>query len=439
MHLPRIPVFLIFYSTTFTLLSLVLLVLLLITPGDAIRQALKNKQLYNVFIIPGVYLLTLIVTTLVFASRLFTNRSVLAGIPKTYIPIEKGDVSKKVRRMIVDGFARSRRIAWEARPRDLQKKPTLDASITKTSRPSSRGFGTKRKGPSDRSNEAPTIAETTQKGPPWGIITHRGWSSPSSLDLPNLEYSTVISELPHLIEAKAVSLAPPDPTFAVPSTEPDVIIPPDARAVALLQRSATMGLRDYLSYLTTLNLLNPPSLGAEFLTQYENARFSTVPLMDEEFRGLMRSFAEVLRRMTHLDEAVLSTLLAEYETSVSDGASSLSRSSLNTEDEAPISSPTPARDNQENSTRSNSTGTIRTPSSPRRRQRSQSSQHQSRQSSTPHLGHRIPSTASLRAPRPSYVRGGPSSASRGSQSSVIRLSEGIGQDELPYKINSAPR
>ncbi len=438
MHLPRIPVFLIFYSTTFTLLSLVLLVLLLITPGDAIRQALKNKQLYNVFIIPGVYLLTLIVTTLVFASRLFTNRSVLAGIPKTYIPIEKGDVSKKVRRMIVDGLARSRRIAWEARPRDLQKKHTIDAVITNAPRPSSRGFGTKRKGPSDRSNEAPTSTTTNQKGPPWGIIAHRGWSSPSSLDLPNLEYSTVISELPHLIEAKAVSLAPPDPTFAAPPTEPDIIIPPDARAVALLQRSATMGLRDYLSYLTTLDLINPPSLGAEFLAQYENARFSVVPLMEEEFRGLMRSFAEILRGMTHLDEAVLSTLLAELETSVSDGASSLSCSSLKTEDEVPISSPTPARDDQGMRTRNSSTDTVRTPSSPQRRQRTQSSQDKLRQSSTPRLGLRIPSTASLRAPRPSYVRDSPSSASRGSQSSVIRLSKGIGQGELPYKINSAP-
>ncbi|KAI9766033.1 MAG: hypothetical protein M1835_007268 [Candelina submexicana] len=436
MHLPRIPVFLIFYSTTFTVLSLVLLVLLLITPGDAVRQALKNKQLYNVFIIPSVYLLTLIVTVLVFSSRLFTNRSVLAGIPKTYIPIDQGDVSKSVRRMIVDGLARSRRIACDARPRDLQRQQTPNAALSKPTRPSSRGSRTGSNRRLDRSNESLASVKATQTYAPWGIIAHRGWSSPASADLPNLQYTTIVSELPHLIEAKAVSLAPPDAALPIPSiVESDTIIPPDARAVALLQRSATMGLRDYLSYLTTLNLIRPPSLGLEFLAQYEKARFSTVPSTEEEFRALMRSFAEILRGMTHLDEDILSTLLAELDTSISDGASSLSHSSLTTEDDT---LPGPPQNTVPTRLRSNSTDAVRTPSSSHQRQSTHSSQDKSHQPSTPRLGLRIPSAASLRAPRPSYVRSSPSSASRASQSSVIRLSEGLGDGELPYTINSAP-
>ncbi|KAI9700085.1 MAG: hypothetical protein M1836_002619 [Candelina mexicana] len=411
MHLPRIPVFLIFYSTTFTVLSLVLLVLLLITPGDAVRQALRNKQLYNVFIIPSVYLLTLIITVLIFASRLFTNRSVLAGIPKTYIPIDQGDVSKSVRRMIVDGLARSRRIACDARPRDLQKQQTPNAALSRLTRVSSRGSGTRSNWRSDCSNGSLTSAKATQTYAPWGIIAHRGWSSPSSADLPNLQYATIVSELPHLIEAKAVSLAPPDAALPPSTVESNTIIPPDARAVALLQRSATMGLRDYLSYLTTLNLIRPPGLGLEFLAQYEKARFSTVPSTEEEFRALMRSFAEILRGMTHLDQDILSTLLAELDASISDGASSLSHSSLATEDDTLPGRPqntVPSR------LRSNSTDAARTPSSSHQRQRAHSSQDKSHQPSTPPLGLRIPSAASLRAPRPSYVRSSPSSASRAS-------------------------
>ncbi|KAI9717121.1 MAG: hypothetical protein M1812_004869 [Candelaria pacifica] len=400
-----------------------------LSQSDAIRQALRNKQLYNIFVIPSVYLLTLICTVLIFASRLFTNRSVLAGIPKTYVPTEKGDVSKSVRRMITERLARSRRIAWEARPRDLSKTHTPEAVVANPSRPATRGSETKSKGGSNRNTKAPTSTETSQKLPPWGIVAHRGWSSPSSPDLPNLQYTTVISELPHLIEAKAVSLAPPDPTFT--PAEPDTIIPPDSRAVALLQRSATLGLRDYLSYLTTLNLITPPTLSTIFLSQYENARFSTVPITEIEFRALMRSFAEILRGMTYLNPTILSTLLSSInadDDDDDDNVSILSNSSLTTS----LSSPTPQSHPQTLQSQNPNTDPIDSISP--------TPHQQEHQHPRPNLNLPIPSTTSpLQTPRPSYLQTRPSSTSRGSQSSVIRLNQGLlDEGELPYTINSAP-
>src|ERR1700694_1834863 len=111
--------FRIYYSTFFTFLSIILLALLLITPADAINQALNNNQLYNVFVIAGGYLLTLVLALIIYASRLYTNRTIIAGIPKAWIPVENGDVRKSVRKMIEESLSRSAVIAWNARPRVL--------------------------------------------------------------------------------------------------------------------------------------------------------------------------------------------------------------------------------------------------------------------------------------------------------------------------------
>ena len=120
----RIPFFRIFYSTTFTVLALIFLVLLLITPGDAIYQAYKNNQIYNVFVIAGVYLLTFIIALLIYSVRIFTTRSHLSSVPRSWIPIEKGDVHKDVRRMIVEGLEMSARIAWRVYPKDVREVAT---------------------------------------------------------------------------------------------------------------------------------------------------------------------------------------------------------------------------------------------------------------------------------------------------------------------------
>ncbi|KAI9838278.1 MAG: hypothetical protein M1819_005546 [Sarea resinae] len=316
----RIPLFRIFYSTSFTILLLILIVLLIVTPGDTIHQALSNDQIYYVFIIAAVYFVTVVLAVLIYASRLYTNRSVLAAIPKAWVPIEKEDVGHSVRRMIAEGLSRSALVAWDARPRDLsaegfpeeyhQSAPSISSGVRRPSFTDQRHHHHHyHHGHLYREGTAIRIPRLS---PVWGPISHPGWSSPSSPDLPNLHYNTVIYELPHLIEAKAVSLAPLDPTLPPPPPDGPPT-PPDPRAVALLQRPATMSLRDYLAYLTNLDLIDPPELAADFLAAYERARFSSKPSTEEQFRDLMHIFAEILRRMTTLDPAVLNDYVFEEE------------------------------------------------------------------------------------------------------------------------------
>ena len=309
----RVPFFRIFYSTTFTILSLILLALLLVTPADCIYQAYKYDQLFNVFIIAGVYLLVAIIAILIYATRRYTIKSHLASIPKSWIPIEHGDVPMRVRKMIKDAFAESASIAFEAHPRAVQPNRQTEGAGTT-------GAKIGDEGPAQlHSSELPEQHATP---PRWGIISHPGWSSPASPDLPYLQYDNVIQELPHLIEAKAVSLAPADPlyiqdanTTSSANLEPPL---PDALAVELLQRPATMGLRDYFGHLTTLGMINPPSLGITFLDLYEKARFSGEALNERDFRNLMSMFASILCDLRELDPILLAKLHSDDESSGSE-------------------------------------------------------------------------------------------------------------------------
>lgn len=181
-----------------------------------------------------------------------------------------------MQRVVEEGLNRSAIIAFQARPRNV----------------------------SDESSEPDHDAELSIAAdrPPWGAVSHAGWSAPSSTDLPGLRYESVIEELPHLIEAKAVSLVPSKPVrgFIDPSMTGDDDAP-DPRLVELLQRPSTMGLREYIAHLTSFGLINPPELGSEFLVIYEQSRFSSRPLFEDEFRALMGIFAEILRGMKELD------------------------------------------------------------------------------------------------------------------------------------------
>lgn len=343
--------FRIFYTSFFAVLNIVLFALLLITPADAIRQAYVNKQLYNIFVIAGCYLLTVVLALLIYASRLYTNRTVLAAIPKTWIPVEKGEVNKNVRKMIVASLSRSAAIAWDSRPRVSSQPatvvsrpgaPDLVAQSPMAAPIRSGLFRT-------RSTKPENLPETVIIPPPqpvWGEITHNGWASPTSPDLPNLQYTTVLLELPHLIEARAVSLAPIDPESA---SEPPM---PDIRAVQLLQRPASMGLRDYIGHLTRIDIIRAPSTAAEFLDAYEYARFGTRALSEDQFRDLMKQFAEILRNMVALSPSVLLEYDSESESDIDDDATS---------------SPTPVTPRSRSlaslhseSSRSGSEGTIRT-------------------------------------------------------------------------------
>jgi len=415
------PLFLIFYSTTFTILTLILVVLLLITPGDTIYQAYTNRQFYYISVIGGAYLLTLVFAILIYTSRLYTNRTVLAGIPKTWIPVEKGDVGKSVRRIIVEGLERSALVAFDARPRNLRKDRAADVAAGRTTDNAHR---------TNRKHDG-TPLQAPSSIPSWGPIAHAGWSSPSSTDLPNLHYEPVILELPHLIEAKAVSLAPPDPAFFPADVESETnrpVVIPDARVVELLQRPATMGLRDYVSYLASLNLINPPNLGAEFLGLYERARFSGSEFMESEFRRLMAVFAEILRGMKEVDPAVVAELLAKGGDDLTDNSEGPSQSSvMDEEDEVDDKASMLDRVSlPADRSRNGSEGTIRTSRSHLRNREPDASNT----FTPPAVMPRTPSASSLKRVKTATS----SSASTRSGSSVIRLVEARTSLDLPYTI-----
>ena len=330
------PLFRIFYSGTFFLAVVVLGALLLITPGDHIYQALKSKQIYHILVVAGVYLLTFLVSMFIYASRLFKTRSALAAIPRELhladganvdgrgrkirygqahkqhsTPMVLGvKVNHRVRGVVRNGLNRSAIIAYEGRPRNLRKDPLSYQEIPALHRKKRRRWGIA----NVRSSEDAMHAAE----PIWGVVAHPGWSSPCSLDLSDIQYEQVIIELPNLIEAKAVSLAPVDPFYdphavkpqATTSTgaeeqEPDAEDTPplDPLIVTALTRPVAMTLRDYLAHLTSLDMIPPLSLETKFVDLYERARFSGRPLREAEFRTLMSLFAELLRQMQPISEA----------------------------------------------------------------------------------------------------------------------------------------
>ncbi|KAF9888003.1 hypothetical protein FE257_009393 [Aspergillus nanangensis] len=271
-------------STVFGALSVLLFCLVLLTPVDAIYQCYITQRLTNIFIITGGYVVTFLLAALIYATRIYTNRNALSGIPKAWIPIEKEDVGKSVRRLVVEGLARSAIVSYQARPRD-----TADDG--------------------DRFADYEMLL-VDRDYPPWGQVEHPGWSSPQAPDLPDMPYRTVVQELPNLVEAKAVSLAPPDPFLSAAQPTFDRAIEteqsiPDTRVVEVLRRPISMGLREYLQHLNRLNVISHPEVGAEFLALYERARFSSHQLSESDFRDLMHVFAELLRGMKSLDSHIV--------------------------------------------------------------------------------------------------------------------------------------
>lgn len=428
----------ILYEIFFTILNIVLLGLLIITPADAIRQALDNNQLYNVFVIAGAYFVTVVLAILIYASRLWTSNTVLKAIPKTYIPVEKGDVGENVRKMIAGGLNRSAAIAWDSRPRvdspltTVISEPETKDPIARASEPKKEG---KRHGILHKHRPQAEKDEQTVEIPPhrpvWGEIEHNGWSSPLSPDFPNLEYISVILELPHLIEARAVSLAPSDPES---TSDPPL---PDIRAVDVLQRPLSMGLRDYVGHLISVEVITSPSTATDFLAAYEYARFSGQPLNEAQFRDLMRLFTELLHSMQPLNPALLADLDIYQESDIDDDNSSSttprSRSTVSI---------------YSSSTRSGSEGTIRTAlSRPVGRSRTSTTRTFSEFSAAPatpssrkRVNLRSASGNSFAQSSKHYAGSGASSESlqSSSQGSVIRLNPSHEEGELPY-ILTIPR
>ncbi|KAI0130320.1 sucrase/ferredoxin domain-containing protein [Xylariales sp. AK1849] len=311
-------VFHIVYNAVYVLLCLLLAALVLITPGDAIRQAYFDTHQYSNIVITAIaYLVTVLIVLFVYSLRLYVTRTVLAGIPKGWIPVGKGDVGKGVREMVSKELGRSAAIAWEARPKVHAPAENIGSGLAivveeegnefgqeidldeEKPRRTSSGWRRLKKAATAESEMGIALPPTR---PVWGEIEHPGWGSPNSPDLPNIQYSAVLAELPNLVEGKAISVAPPDPDSSgdAPALDPE--------AVALLQRSPNMSMRTYVGHLANLGILQPSKNIAEFLDTYDRARFSTRPMSVTVFRRLMYLFAELLRSTQALDRSVIDAM-----------------------------------------------------------------------------------------------------------------------------------
>jgi hypothetical protein len=238
--MPRLTFFHLFYSTTFTLLSLVTLALVLVPPGDAIAQALnQNKQIYNVFVIAGTYVLTAIIAVVLYTSRMYTFRRLLADIPKSCVPIGKSDLPSRAHTAVTKGISKSADIALISRPNGGKEWE-----------------------------------------PVWGVINHPGWAPPGG-ELKGVEYRSIVLELPGLLEREAGDIVMQG------GSDPGVVV-----------RLPYMTLRQWMENLVGMELA-PRDEAEVFLTMYERARFRTrgKGIEEGEFRGLMKALKGLLAGM----------------------------------------------------------------------------------------------------------------------------------------------
>ncbi|KAG6121485.1 hypothetical protein E4U13_004671 [Claviceps humidiphila] len=302
----------ILYGSIYVLLILVLIALLLVTPADAIKRSLRNGQNYNVTILTISYVVTVTIVIFVYILRLYINKTALASIPKAWVPIDKGDVKDAVYRMIHSGLSRSAVISYAARPRDVAldldgKLGTGDGSNRPRAEQDTVRTRSEKAVGEDGSGGLALPSLPLQGRPDWDEIEHDGWASPKCPDLRNLQYSSVLCELPHLIEAKALALASPRHSVDGHAVGGQARVL-GAEVAALLQRMPFMTMSDYLGHLSQLGVLPPvddESMTSLFLDRYEYARFSNRPLSNQRFRELMHLFAEVLRAMQPIDPRVL--------------------------------------------------------------------------------------------------------------------------------------
>ncbi len=348
-------------------------------------------------------------------------------------------MNKKVRKMIVASLNRSAIIAWEARPRipEAEESPAITSepgnreSLVMLNTPEAKEKKKEKEGLSRKAQSQITGGDAVVTVPlqsQWRSIAHNGWSSPLSPDLPNLQYSTVVLELPHLIEARAVSLAPSNPESPTDPTLPDI------RAMDVLRRPTAMGLREYIEHLTDLGVIATSITTAAFLASYEFARFSGRPLTELQFRDLMKLFADLLRMMNRLSPAVLASLDIDPPESDID------------EDGSTTSTPRSRSlvSSRDHSIRSESGGTVRTVPSRSAGVESTPTKEREKFSTAPATpGSKKPvvsRTTSLNSfsqskrPYTAVSESSSSSLRSASQISVIKLSRSDESGDLPYTL-----
>ncbi|PHH75181.1 hypothetical protein CDD80_2593 [Ophiocordyceps camponoti-rufipedis] len=358
--------------------------LLLFTPGDIIALSLHHHQIYNVWIVIVAFVVTVIIVCVVYVMRIYVNKTALASIPKAWLPIEKGDVEDAVCKMIAADQDRSAIIAYEAHPRVemADREPQLNDPSSAPTMPWRLGPGA-----TQMTAEALGIVLLPNHAV-WGEFEHGGWASPYSPDMPGLQYRTVVSELPHLIEGKALALAPS-------------AAPPDPDAAALLQRSPGMDLRAYMSHLTRLGVVTAGKTTTDFVSRYERARFSARPVVNGQFRDLMHLFAQVLRAMRPPEAGALKRFLVDSTTPTT--TTTTTPTTDHDADDSSGSGPVPTSQGQD----SPLDAAPRTPMQPSPRR-------------------------PTRQPGPTGSSGSVSEASSSEYGSVIRLATNEGIDALPY-------
>ncbi|ETN43580.1 uncharacterized protein HMPREF1541_02739 [Cyphellophora europaea CBS 101466] len=330
----REVLFKIFYSSSFTAVFLLLIAFVGVAPADKLYESYHRRRVIDIIIVAAAWVLTALIAAFLYGTRLYTNRSILRDIPKTFLPIEREDLpGRNVHRLIQETFARSAVVAYHAKPRSRRIETELEGAgermlvITKQIK-------------QHHHEHSITPHERVLLEPQWGTVVHAGWQSPASDEMANLEYAGVADELIDLIEAKAVSLAPGDSPLALDESG---VPQPDARIVDMLARPPDMGMRNYLAELADVGMLPDADLTDEFVSTYEYSRFSGKPLTETEFQGMMRMFAELLRSMTGPAVDLLTfsddegdDIDAKPRSSSPSGNSSLSASSIVHNPSAPL-------------------------------------------------------------------------------------------------------
>jgi hypothetical protein len=280
--------FKVFYSSSFTVVFLLLIAFVGVAPADKLYESYRRRRVIDIIIIAAAWVLTGLIAAFLYGTRLYTNRSILRDIPKTFLPIERDDLpGRYVHRMVQENYICSAVVAYQARPRSRRIEVEVEGA-------GERMLTITKRVKHHHHHHSLTGDERALLDPSWGPIEHEGWQSPASSEIPNLEYARVADELIDLVEAKAVSMAPHDPFLTLENSD---LPAPDQQWIDSLARYDNTSMRHYLAQLADLGVFPDSNLIDDFLRIYEYERYSGRPLQDAEFQRMMRLFAELLRSM----------------------------------------------------------------------------------------------------------------------------------------------
>ena len=274
--------FRLFYSTSFSILLIIEIILLLISPGDIIYQSFAAGRRLSIIAVAIVYVAVLLISAFIIATRFYTAHTQLTAIPKSHVPIRKDDLSKSLQKLVDSELSRSASIAYHAHPRSIGEEEIQVLAQEHSS------------------SKTRTIPWPLDHMKSWIEIRHPGWSSPCATDLTDLQFEPVLLEFPHLLEAKAVSLVSPENAT------------PDPWVVELLQRPVSMSLRDYFEKLEELQMLDITNATSDFIKDYERSRFSSLPISETDFWRMLESFTAIVQNLRPPSDEALDNFLTDF-------------------------------------------------------------------------------------------------------------------------------